>query len=445
MEKSKTKVDLLIINAKVLTLDANDRILNTGAVAVQGTDIVAVGESQPLKMKYAAAETIDATGHLLMPGLINTHSHSAMTIFRGFADDLNLEVWLNDYVFPYEKEFVNRHSVEIGSSLAMIEMIKSGTTTFCDLYYFMDIIAEIADKTGMRAVLCEGLTDFPTPHLPDSQSVLAFVNDLLANYKEHSRIQIGLAPHAPYTCSPKLLKTCKQFTDNKQLLLTTHLAETRWEFDKFIRDHKQTPTQYLDSLNLLDNNVLLAHAIHLTNEDIHLLATKRAAVAHNPECNMKLVSGTAPIPDLQKAGVPCGLGTDGVASNNNLDMFQEMRSAAFIHKLTSNNPTVADARSIVKMATIDGARALNLDDKTGSIEIGKRADILMIDLRQAHLQPLYDLYSQIVYSMSGQDVGTVIVDGKIVMRNRKLLTINEQEILNRLPEVSYKIAQHLKK
>lgn len=425
------QVDIAITNGLIVTVNKDDKVIKNGYLIIDRGQIIDIGVDDKILEKYRPTLEIKADKKLIMPGLINTHTHAAMNIYRGFADDMPLKEWLNDYVFPYEAKYTTEHTIKSGTELAVIEMIKSGTTFFNNMYFYEDIAAQVAKKTGIKALLNEGLLDFPTPNMKTPKEGLSYIEMLVNKYKNDELVKIGVAPHAPYTCSPELIKEAKKLSDKYQIPLHIHLSETQWEFDNYIEKFGQTPTEYLESLNVLDKNVIAAHAVHLTDKDIEIMKKYDVGVAHNPECNMKLVSGIAPIPKMQKAGIKVGLATDGVASNNNLDLFQEMRSAAFIHKINSQDPTVADAKSIVRMATIDAAKVVGMDSEIGSLERGKKADITIIDLHKPHLVPLYNIYSQIVYSMSGQDVDTVIINGKVIMQNRNMLTINENEVMTK--------------
>jgi len=430
------KIDIAIINGNILVSQNGKFESIAGDILIKDDKIFEIILADEMAIEFVAKKTIDAKGKLSMPGLINTHTHSAMTAFRGYADDITLHAWLNEVIFPIEKKNVNVNLVTIGAKLAIIEMIKSGTTTFNDMYYFIDTIAEVAKQIGMRAMLSEGVLDFPTPNMKTSADSLKYTEELILKYKNDELIKIALGPHAPYTCSPELLKLTKKLADKYATQLNIHLAETKWELDLYLDKHKMTPTQYLDSLGMLDENVIAAHSIFLNESDIDLMAKRKTGVAHNPECNMKLASGVAPIPAMLNKGVKVGIGTDGVASNNNLNIFQEIRTAAFLHKLTSNDPTVLNANQLLKMATIDGAKLLNIDKQTGSIEKGKLADIIIIDMQQPHLVPLFNVSSQLVYSMDGSEVDTVVINGKLVMEKRQLLNINEKDVIAEMQELA---------
>lgn len=428
----KLRADFLIINGLIVTMDAKYRILDSGALAVKDGKIVALGTTTELLNTYEATQLINATGKLVMPGLINTHTHSPMTIFRGYADDLHLKEWLYDHIFPIEAEFINPENVRTGTRLAIAEMLLSGTTTFNDMYYYVNDMATVVDQVGIRAVLTESLIDFSVPNSPSPEHALAVTEKLINKWNSHPLITIGISAHAPYTTSPGVIKKGKDLADKYQLPFNIHVAETRGEFDLIQKEYGMTPVRFLDEAGVLGSNVVAAHSVHVTAEDIEIYAKRGVGVAHNPQCNMKLASGVAPVPEFLKAGVKVGIGTDGVASNNDLDLFDEVRSAAFIHKLNSNDPTVLDAQTALELATMGGARVLGMEHLIGSLEIGKRADIIILDMDQPHAHPVYNIYSLIVYSLRGSDVDTVLVDGKLMVHNRKLVTLDLDRLYDKV-------------
>ena len=438
-------VDLLIHGALVVTRDAADSVLEDGAVAVKGGEIVAVGPSAAVRREYRGKKIDDGNGRMLVPGMINTHGHAAMTLFRGLADDMPLKTWLEDFIWPAEAEFMNANSVRLGTDLAIAEMLRSGTTTFNDMYFFMDEVGEAAASAGMRAVISEVVIDFPTSSHQAPEDALQYSEMLAKKWKGHPLITVSIAPHAPYTCSPELLKAARTLADRYGLPIHTHLSETDWEMSEIVGKYGETPVAHMAQLGLLDGPLIAAHAVVLTDADIDILAAHGVGVAHNPQSNMKLGSGVAPVPAMLKAGVTVGLGTDGAASNNDLDMFGEMDAAAKLHTVAAKDPSVMDARTVVAMATRGGAKVLGLSDKIGSIEEGKRADLVLIDLDRPHLTPLYDPYSHIVYAVRGGDVQTVIIDGRIVMENGKLLTIDEAVIMKKARELAAEIRRRFKK
>ncbi len=436
-----TESVMIITNAMILSMDSDFNFWEKGSIVIKGNTIEAIGIIEDVEKQYPHAQIIDGTGKLVMPGLVNTHTHVPMTIFRGYADDLPLQEWLYDYIFPIESDFVNAENVRLGTKLAMAEMMRSGTTTFNDMYYFVDEIAGVVDATGMRAVLSESVIDFPAPNSPGPEDGLLTSETLIKKWSRHPRITISVSAHSPYSCSAQLIKDAKSLADKYKVPFNIHLAETRKEYDLSMAESGHTPAAYLNSLGVLSNNVIAAHGVHLTAEDIEILAQKGVSVAHNPECNMKLASGVAPIPQLMKAGVRIGLGTDGVASNNNLDLFEEMNTAAILHKLNSSDPTVLDARSVVEMATIGGARVLGMENEIGSLEPGKKADMILLNMMQPHAHPVYNIYSLLVYSMQGSDVETVIIDGNIVMQDKKFTHLDEDGLFAKIEEIAVKIRE----
>ncbi|MFN3555364.1 MAG: amidohydrolase family protein [Bacteroidales bacterium] len=432
---------MIIYGAMILTMDSDYTFYEDGAIVIENDRILALGPTPDILAQYKAAEMINGSGKLIMPGLINTHTHVPMTIFRGYADDLPLHEWLYDYIFPVESEFVDGENVRLGTQLAVAEMLRSGTTTFNDMYYHIEEIAQVVDQTGMRAVLSESVIDFPVPNNPTPEHGLQTAEALILKWNNHPRITISVSAHAPYSCSAELIQKAKALADKYNVPFNIHVAETRKEFDQALAEFGFTPVGYLEHLGVLSDNVIAAHGVHLTPEDIQILAARGVSVAHNPECNMKLASGVAPVPELLRAGVKVGLGTDGVASNNDLDLFDEMNTAAILHKLNSNDPTVLDARTVVEIATIGGARVLGMEDQIGSLEPGKKADMILLDMMQPHAHPLYNIYSLLVYSIKGADVETVIIDGRIVMRDRKLLFLDEKALFGRVEEVARQIRE----
>lgn len=388
----------------------------------------------------SAREIIDASGCVVMPGLINTHTHLPMVAFRGKADDLPLMDWLNNHIFPLEARFVNKTMVYECALLAMAEMILSGTTTFCDAYFFESSIAEAAQFCSMRAVAAQGFADFATPDNPKYEKMIAadrFVN----RWKPYApMITPAFFCHSPYTCSPATLVNVKQAAREAGILYLTHLLEHRDEIEIIEKRYGKKPVRHLYDLGVLDDKTIAVHCNWLTKEDMEIFADTGVGVSHNPESSMKLATGVAPVPEMLERKINVGLGTDGCASNNDLDMFREMDSAAKIHKVMSLNPTTMSAQTVLQTATIGGAKLLGLDNLTGSIEVGKRADIILIDMNQPHLTPVYNYYSHLVYAARGADVKTSIINGKIVMRERKLLTIDLPKIIDAVNQIADKIA-----
>ena len=438
--KGEQKVDLIIEGGIIATADEKSKIMSKDKViVVDKTYIIYIGiKTEAIKL-YNSTNVVDVTEKLVLPGLVNSHTHTPMNLFRGVADDLALKEWLYDYVFPMEAKYINKENVQLGAKLAFIEMIKSGTTTFNDMYYFMDDVAEISENIGIRAVLAEGLIGFPVPNSPTSDDGLRYTEELIKKYKNNDLVNIAVGAHAPYTCSPELLKKSKALADKYNVPYHIHVAETAWEVGEITEKYGKSPVEWMESIGVLSNNVIAAHSVHLTDKEIDIFAKRGVGVAHNPQCNMKLSSGGAPIMKMLNAGVKVGLGTDGVVSNNDLDMFTEMKTASILHKHISGDPTATRAKSIFEMSTLGSAKVLGMDDKIGSLEVGKKADIIIVDLHKPHLTPLYNLYSQIVFAMKGSDVESVIINGEFIMKNRRMMTIDEDQVMHDVNDFAHEI------
>jgi len=440
-QPARRNVSLIVTGGVVVTMDAGGRVLSPGAVAIDGRDIVAVDAVDVIAQRFTAVDTLDATGQVVMPGLINTHTHAPMVLYRGLADDLALMAWLQKYIFPAEAKTVSPEFVRAGTRLAALEMIQSGTTAYADMYYFEEEIATATKEAGIRGVLGQTIIEFPVPDAKTPSEGIARATAFLRQWASDELIVPAIAPHSMYTLDAATLKTVRAVAVRERAPVIVHLAETRDEV-KVARDkYKSTPVQFLESIGFWGDRTIAAHGVHLTAADIGVLAKRRVGVSHNPESNMKLASGTAPVLDLQKAGVVVGLGTDGAASNNDLDMFEAMRQAAFLHKLTSNDPSALPARTALRMATIDGARVLGMDREIGSLEAGKRADLIVVSMRSARQTPMFDPLSHLVYVTRGDDVQTTVVNGRIVMRNRRVLTLNENAVLDEAAMWAGKVRQ----
>jgi 5-methylthioadenosine/S-adenosylhomocysteine deaminase len=422
-------VSLVVANGTVVTVDPARRVIARGSVAIDGRDIVAVDTAEAIAARYRGRDTIDAAGSVVMPGLINTHTHAPMVLFRGLADDLALMDWLQKYIFPAEAKTVSPEFVRIGTRLAALEMIESGTTTYTDMYYFEDEIARATKAAGLRGVLGETIIQFPVADAKTPADSLALVERFAREFANDDLITPAVAPHAMYTLDADTLKTCRALADRLNIPVVIHLAETRDEIKTSQDKYKTTPVAFLESLNFWGPRTIAAHGVHLTPDDIAILAKRRVGVSHNPESNMKLASGIAPVEALRKAGVAVGLGTDGAASNNDLDMFEAMRQAAFLHKLVAGDPRAIPAPVALEMGTIDGARALGMEKTLGSLEPGKRADLLVVSMASARQTPMYDPVSHLVYVTRGDDVRTTIVNGRVLMRDRKVLTLDSRQVL----------------
>ena len=429
------EADILIKNGMVLTMDGQLTLHEQADLAIKGSRIAAIAP----QLKASAAKVIDAAGKLVMPGLINTHTHAAMVMMRGLADDMPLDVWWQKFIFPIEKKMLDPEFIRTGVSLAAIEMIKSGTTCFSDMYYFQAAAAGVCKQIGIRCLLGEGILDVPTPDAPDAEATNKLTEQLYERWGKDEIVHLSVAPHAPYSCGEVNLKKAKALSDKLNLPLHIHVAETAGEVAEFSKKHGLTPVAFLEKIGFLSEKVMAVHCVHLTHEDIKLLAKYDVKVAHCQESNMKLASGSAPIVELQDAGVVVGLGTDGAASNNNLDMFDEMDSVAKYHKAVRNDPTVMEARTVVKMATSDAARVVGKEKEIGSLEAGKIADVIIVDLKVPNLTPLYNVYSHLVYSAGGSEVDSAIINGKLVMEKRRILTADEAEVIDRANHLAKKI------
>jgi 5-methylthioadenosine/S-adenosylhomocysteine deaminase len=423
------QISLVVTGGTVVTMNAARQVLSPGAVAIETGAIVAVGAPDAIAAAYRGAETIDAAGAVVMPGLINTHTHAPMVLYRGLADDLALMEWLQKYIFPAEAKTVSAAFVRTGTHLAALEMIQSGTTLFTDMYYFEEEIARATKEAGLRGVLGQSVIGFPVADAKTPADALARTEKFFQEFAGDELIIPAVAPHSMYTLDAKSLTAARALADKYGRPTLIHLSETRDEVDISRKKHKMQPAAYLDSIKFWGPRVLAAHGVWLTPPEIATLKKHGVGVSHNPESNMKLASGTAPVPQMRAAGVPVGLGTDGAASNNDLDMFEAMRVAALLHKLQSNDPRAIPAPVALEMATIGGARALGLGDRLGSLEAGKRADLIVVSMSSARQTPMYDPISHLVYATRGDDVRTTIVNGRVLMRDRKVLTLDEAAVL----------------
>jgi 5-methylthioadenosine/S-adenosylhomocysteine deaminase len=433
--------DLLLTNGWVLTMDARRREFNPGFVAVRGPHIAAVGP-MTAAAQWTAAKTLDAAGGIILPGLVNAHTHAAMTCFRGMADDLPLMEWLQEHIFPAEAR-LDHGKVKTGTLLACAEMILSGTTCFCDMYLFEDAVAEAAHQAGLRAVVGEVLYDFPSPNYGPPEAGLAYTERLIDKWRGDPLVTIAVEPHSPYLCAPDLLKKADAIARRHGVPLVIHLAETRSEVDTMRERYGVTPVGHMAGLDLLHPGVLACHGVMLTDDDMDLLQAHDVKIAHNAESNMKLASGIAPVPRLLERGICVALGTDGCASNNNLDLMSEMDTVAKLHKVNTLDPTVLDAETVLAMATIEGARALGLADRIGSLEAGKEADLIVIDTRQPHLTPLYHPASHLVYAARGGDVAASVIRGRLVMENRVLQTLDREQVMHDVNRLAAEIREAL--
>jgi 5-methylthioadenosine/S-adenosylhomocysteine deaminase len=446
--KQAITIDLLITNATIVTMDSERRIIDNGVIAVRGDSIYFVGTPSEFTMRAMKGkvikQTIDAKGKLVLPGFINGHTHVPMTLFRGLHDDVTLDDWLRKYIFPAEAKNVTEDFVRWGTRLAAAEQIRSGVTTFADMYYFEDAVAEETKAAGMRGVLGETFIDFPAPDNKTEDEMLAYTEKFLKHWQNDPLIHAAAAPHSIYTCSAKTLHDSAALARKYNAPILIHVAEMKKELDDSRQQNGTTPVQYLEKVGILGPDVVAAHCIFVDATDQKILAQRNVGCVHNPSSNMMLASGVSPVPDMRTAGVAVGLGTDGPAgSNNDLDLMEEMDLAAKLAKITRNNPLALNAKAVVEMATIDGAKALHLEKEIGSLEAGKKADIILINLDAPNAVPMYDIYAQLAYALKASDVETTIIGGRIVMRDHKVLTVNEPEVIAKAREYKKKVAVSL--
>lgn len=442
-QTTKGKADL-IVTGMVVSMDGSRSVYDDGAVVVTGDTIVAVGPRAELEARYESRQTINAKNKLVLPGFVNGHTHVPMTLFRGLHDDVTLNDWLYKYIFPAEAKNVNEDFVRWGTRLAAAEQIRSGVTTFADMYYFEDAVAEETKAAGMRGVLGETFIDFPAPDNKNNAAMLAYTEKFLQKWQGDSLIHAAPAPHSIYTCSKKTLQDAAVLARKYHAPIMIHLSEMKKEWDDSLKNNGASPVQYLDKIGVLGPDVVGAHCIFVDEADRKILAQRNVGCVHNPSSNMMIASGVAPVPEMRAAGIAVGLGTDGPAgSNNDLDLMEEIDLAAKLAKITKMSPLALNARAVVEMATIDGARALHMEKEIGSLEKGKKADLILIGLDEPNAVPMYDVYAQIAYSLKASDVETVIIGGRIVMRDRKLLTVNEQEAMAKAREYKKTIAASL--
>lgn len=444
--QNKKPVDLIIHGRYVVTMNADDQVIENGAVAVRGHKIVAVGTDSMIEAAYSADREIPGTDRILMPGLINGHTHTSMVLFRGMADDLALMPWLTKYIFPMEGQFVDPEFITVGMKLACMEMIRGGTTTFVDMYFYPDEEADVIESCGLRAIVGSPSIDFPSPGFKGwDDSFAAAVKFVRERKSKSGRVIPAFAPHAPYTVSEQHMAQLSKMAKKLNAPVTTHLSETLDELEQIRKRYHTTPIKLMEKAGLLQNKLIAAHVVHPTAEEIKLLVKYKVGVIHNPTSNLKVAAGVSPVPEMLKQGVRMGLGTDGAVSNNNLNMWRAIRMAALLHKGVEYDATVMPARTVLAMATRGGAEAIGLGKITGDIVAGKRADLIQVDISSPHMTPLYNVFSQLVYAAAGSDVVTTIVDGKILMLNRQLLTLDAEKIRKQANAIAAKIAAALRK
>ncbi len=434
--------DIVIQNGMVLTMDSHYTIIEKGFLGIKGDQITAVEADKG--MAVTAKTIIDAKGGIILPGLVNGHTHAAMSLFRGLADDLPLMDWLDQYIFPVEKR-IDQVFVQTGTLLACAEMILSGTTTFCDMYLFEEETARVAEKAGMRCLVGEVLYDFPSPNYGPVEKGLEYTETMIEKWAGHPLVSVAVEPHSVYTCSPDLLVSANKLAVKHGVPLIIHMSETQDEIVNSREKFGKSPFAHLASLGVLGKHVIADHCVWVDDLEIDIMAEFGVKMIHNPESNMKLASGFAPVPKMLEAGITVGLGTDGCASNNNLDLFSEMDTAAKLHKVKTMDPTVMDARTVLGMATIGGAKALGMDDRIGSLEVGKKADVIVVDIRKPHLTPMYNPYSHLVYAAKGSDVSHSIINGRLVMAGGTVMTIDVEDVMARARAQAENMSDWLKK
>lgn len=440
--------DLILFNAHILTMDQDLRQFRSGAVALRGDSILAVGPQAEVLAAFDCPQKIDCGGKILLPGLVNAHTHIPMTLLRGLADDLRLDVWLMGYMMPVEREFVSPDFCRLGSLLACAEFIKSGVTSFADMYYFEEDVARATAQAGLRGVCGQTVLKFPAPDSKSYEDSLALARDFILRWKDHPLIVPAVSPHAPYTCTPEILRACANLAAEFDVPLHTHLSETALEVETMRQENRMPVIPYVKKQGLFDAKVLAAHCVHIDEGEMSTLLHVGAGVAHNPSSNLKLASGIAPVTKMLETGLNVGIGTDGPASNNDLDMFEEIRLAAFLAKTQSGDPTSVPAWQALLMATRLGAQALHIGHLTGSIETGKRADLILVDTSPLHNSPRFErdpngAYAQIVYASKSTDVTDVMVNGQWLMRERSLLTLNEADLIQQAASYARRIDSFL--
>ena len=434
------QIDLIILGDTIVTMDAMGAILENSAIAVDDGVILAVGPAAQITAEYSAMETLDGENRIVMPGLINGHSHAAMTLFRGIADDLTLMDWLNNYIFPSEVQFVDSELVRIGTELACWEMIRGGTTTFVDMYYYPETVAEVVDSCGMRALVSATVIDQRSPDAESAADSIQKGIEFIGRWKnKNSRITPIFGPHSNYTLNAEQLQAVRAAATEYGVGISIHMSESPFELQYSKDTFGKTSVEFYESIGFLDGPTIAAHMIWPTAVEIPILVERKIGVIHNPTSNMKIASGISPIVEMLQAGVHIGLGTDGAASNNDLDMWEEMRLAALLQKVDRMNPTVMPASTVLGMATSGGAIAIGLGDAVGSIEVGKRADIIQVAFDDVHHVPTYDVISHLVYVTDEQDIASVVVDGKVLMRNGEILTIDTERVTAEAKALALKI------
>jgi 5-methylthioadenosine/S-adenosylhomocysteine deaminase len=430
---------LKITNANIVALNKSFQIIENGELLIENGLIKKVGK----KVDAENAEVFDAQGQWVMPGFVNTHTHLPMTIFRGLADDLPFDQWLHKKIWPAEKKFLNKASIRIGSELGILEMIQGGTTTFNDMYFFSPQVAEAVEKSKIRGFIGESVVDFPTHTYNNLEEALQINRDLIRNYKDHPNVRPSLSAHAPYSCSPETIQEVKALAREHDLVYNIHISETQEEVQESLTKKGKRPVEYLNDLGVLDNRTVGAHCVWLNEEEIEIYKASGANVSHNPSSNLKLACGFAPIHKFIQKGINVAIGTDGAASNNNTDMIEEMRLSTLIHKGTSNDPTVLNAKTSLRMITMNGANAVGMGEQLGSIEEGKIADLVFIDLNKPRTTPIYDVHSSLVYAAHSGQIQSVMINGEFVMKDKQMLTLDEEKVKAEAQELANKIKKEI--
>jgi len=442
--KQAKKIDLLIEGDHIVTMDDSAGILQKGSVAIHNGLIIDVGKSETIKKEYEAKIVLEGKNRIVIPGLINGHSHAAMTLFRGIADDYSLFEWLNNYIFPAEVAFVDKEFVSIGTELACWEMIRGGTTTFVDMYYFPDAISKVVDSCGLRALVSATVIDQASPDASDAKDSLAKGETFIRKWKGKSRrVMPILGPHSNYTLNLDQLKKTRSLAEKLGVSLSIHMSESMFENQQAKSNYNDTSINVFESINFFAGPTIAAHVVWPSDREIQTLKERNVGVIYNPTSNMKTGAGVAPIIKMLNAGINIGLGTDGAASNNDLDMWEEMRLAALLQKINNMDPAILPAKKVLEMATIDGAAAIGLADSIGSIEVGKRADVIQVSTEDVHYTPTFDITSHLVYVSDEQDVVTVVVDGKVLMKNREILTIQTKKVKEKAARIAARIKNKL--
>lgn len=431
-----------LLSARYLIINSL-KFIEDGAIFVKDNIILDVGDRESLNKKYRDHPHIDFQDSIIAPGFINTHTHAAMVAMRGLADDLPLKTWLENFIWPVELKLVTRDFIKKSLPLAIYEMLSSGITTFVDMYFFQDTAAQIVENAGIRGVLGEGLIDFKTPAFDNPEDTLNFTESFIKEYKGNSLVIPAVAPHAPYSCSKELLLKAKSLSDKYGVPILIHIAETKWEFEEIKNRYGSTPFTYLHKIGFLDNKVISAHSVWVSEEDMEIIVKDNVNISHNPESNAKLSSGIAPVAEYLQRGINVSLGTDGAASNNNLDFIEEMRTASLLQKIKYMDPVKLSAKEVFHMATQGGANAIGFGDKLGSLEKGKFADLIVLNLNSPHLKPIYDPYSHLVYSAKASDITHVMVNGKFVLKDGIPTTLNRDEIFSDINELEQEIKREL--